>query len=272
MKALVVKGVTKRFGDRLVLDDVTFEVEAGESVLLMGANGAGKTTLLRCILGLLRFEGSIEVLGLDVKNYGKNVRKHIGYVPQHVRLQPEMTVYEMVDFVSDMKGVDVSLEEVLGPLGLTDMAEKKVGALSGGMIQRLAISLSMIGDPALLLMDEPFSNLDAASRNAVHEILKTMMKKGKTIVVSVHTVSGLIHLFEKVVLLKDGRLAGVMSADEVLRLMRPVYRVHVRTGDEWTTYRTEDLFAILSELQSSQVRDAWVEEPDVEELLRRIST
>lgn len=272
MNAIEVKRLSKRFGDRLALDSVSMEVERGESVLLMGSNGAGKTTLLRCVLGMLDFEGEVRVMGLDVRSEGKEVRRITGYVPQNVRFPEDLTVYELVDFVSDVKGVDVELEEVLGPFGLSEAAHRRVGSLSGGMRQRLAIALSLIGDPELVLMDEPFSNLDAMSRNSVQGLMRELMRRGKTLLVSVHTVSGLIHFFDRVAVLREGRLVGTFRSDEVLRTLRPVYRVHLRTGNGWATYRTDDLFETLSRLQSSghDLREAWVEEPDVEELLRSI--
>ncbi|MEM1954144.1 MAG: ABC transporter ATP-binding protein [Nitrososphaerota archaeon] len=270
MSAVEIRGLSKRFGERLALDSISLEVQRGESVLLMGPNGAGKTTLLRCVVGMLSFEGEVRVMGLDVKREGREVRRIIGYVPQQVRFPEDVTVYELVDFVSDVKGVDVDLEEVLGPFGLIDAAHNKVGSLSGGMRQRLAIALSLIGDPQLVLMDEPFSNLDAMSRNSVQEMMRGLMRRGKTLLVSVHTVSGLIHAFDKVAVLRDGRLVGLFRSEDVLRALRPVYRVHIRDGSGWTTYRTEDLFGTLSSLQSSghDLREVWVEEPDVEELLR----
>ncbi len=272
MRAVEIRGLRKTFGERVALNSVDLQVEKGESVLLMGPNGSGKTTLLRCVMGMLEFEGEISVMGLDVKRKGKEVRRVTGYVPQHVRLPEEMTVYELVDFVSDSKGVDVELEEVLGPFGLTEFSHVRVGALSGGMRQRLAIALALIGDPQVILMDEPFSNLDAASRGSLHELLRRLTAGGKTLVVSVHTVSGLIQLFEKVAVLREGRLTGVFRAEEVLRSMRPVYRIHLKTGNGWKTIRTDDLFGTLSRLQDEghDLREAWVEEPDVEELLRSV--
>ncbi len=272
MMAIEVRGLRKTFGERVALESVSMQVERGESVLLMGPNGSGKTTLLRCVMGMLNFEGEISVMGFDVRRDGKKVRRVTGYVPQHVRFPEEMTPYELVDFVSDMKGVDVELEDVLGPLGLSEVSHLKVGALSGGMRQRLTIALALIGDPQVVLMDEPFSNLDAASRGDVHELLRRLMKEGKTVVVSVHTVSGLIHVFEKVAVLRDGKLARLFRAEEVLRSMRPLYRVHIRTGNGWTTLKTDDLFSTLSRLQNEghDLRGAWVEEPDVEELLKSV--
>jgi ABC-type multidrug transport system ATPase subunit len=132
MHAVELEGVSKRFGERTALDNITFKVESGRSILLVGTNGAGKSTMLRCILGIIGFTGNVAVYGMDVKRRGKDVRKLVGYVPQNIRYVENVTVAELVDYVSDLKGVDVYLEEALSPLGLENAAYAKVGSLSGG--------------------------------------------------------------------------------------------------------------------------------------------
>jgi ABC-type multidrug transport system ATPase subunit len=272
MHAVELEGVSKRFGERTALDNITFKVESGRSILLVGTNGAGKSTMLRCILGIIGFTGNVAVYGMDVKRRGKDVRKLVGYVPQNIRYVENVTVAELVDYVSDLKGVDVYLEEALSPLGLENVAYAKVGSLSGGMRQRLAICLAMIGDPKLLLLDEPFNNLDPMARNAVNELLSTKAGEGKTVIVSVHTMSGLIHSFDSVAVLRDGRLVRVLDASEAIGFVKPIYRIHVRREGGWKTYSTDNLFDKLRELSEMgyEMENAWVEEPDAEELLRAI--
>jgi len=272
MHAVKLEGVSKRFGERIALDNITLNLESGKSILLVGTNGAGKSTMLRCILGIIGFTGSITVFGMDVRRHGKEVRKLVGYVPQSIRYGEEATVAGLVDYVSDLKEVDVYIEDALSPLGLEKMAYVKVGSLSGGMRQRLAISLALIGDPQLLLLDEPFNNLDPMARNSVSELLRKLAKSGKTVVVSVHTMSGLIHSFDSVAVMRDGRLVRVLEASEAIEVVKPVYRIHIRVNDAWRTYSTVNLFEKLKELHGMgyEMENAWVEEPDAEELLRAI--
>jgi ABC-type multidrug transport system ATPase subunit len=272
MYAIELEGVSKRFGGKLALENISLRVDKGSSVLLVGTNGAGKSTLLRCVLGIIGFTGSITVHGLDVRRHGKEVRRMVGYVPQNVRFSENATVEDVVDYVSDLKGVDVYLEEVLAPLGLENMAGARVGSLSGGMRQRLAISLALIGDPQILLLDEPFNNLDPMAKNVVAEILRRKVEEGKTVVVSSHTISGLIHSFDVVAVLRGGRLVRVLEASEAVEMVKPVYRIHVRSDNGWRTYTTEDLFEKLKELveMGFDVKNAWIEEPDAEEMLRAI--
>jgi ABC-type multidrug transport system ATPase subunit len=272
MYAIELEGVSKRFAGRPALENVSLRVDKGSSVLLVGTNGAGKSTLLRCVLGIIGFTGSITVHGLDVRRHGKEVRRMVGYVPQNVRFSENATVEDVVDYVSDLKGVDVYLEEVLAPLGLENMAGARVGSLSGGMRQRLAISLALIGDPQILLLDEPFNNLDPMAKNVVAEILRRKVEEGKTVVVSSHTISGLIHSFDVVAVLRGGRLVRVLEASEAVEMVKPVYRIHVRSDNGWRTYTTDDLFEKLKELveMGFDVKNAWIEEPDAEEMLRAI--
>jgi ABC-type multidrug transport system ATPase subunit len=272
MYAIELEGVSKRFAGRPALENVSLRVDKGSSVLLVGTNGAGKSTLLRCVLGIIGFTGSITVHGLDVRRHGKEVRRMVGYVPQNVRFSENATVEYVVDYVSDLKGVDVYLEEVLAPLGLDKMAGAKVGSLSGGMRQRLAISLALIGDPQILLLDEPFNNLDPMAKNVVAEILMRKVEEGKTVVVSSHTISGLIYSFDVVAVLREGRLVRVLEASEAVEIVKPVYRIHVRSDNGWRTYTTDDLFEKLKELveMGFDVKNAWIEEPDAEEMLRAI--
>ena len=272
MHALELKGVSKMFGERTALDNITLTVESGKSVLLVGTNGAGKSTMLRCILGIIGFTGSVRVYDMDVRKHGKIVRKMVGYLPQNIRYPEDATLASLVDYVSDLKGVDVYLEETLSLFGLEKMVDAKVGSLSGGMRQRLAISLALIGDPKLLLLDEPFNNLDPMARNTVSELLKEQAKRGKTVVVSVHTISGLIHSFDSVAVLREGRLVKFMESSEAIEIVKPIYRIHIRGGDGWKTYSTTSLFEKLRELYDLgyDIRNAWVEEPNAEELLRAI--
>ncbi len=270
MLAVRLEEVSKRYGERFALKDVSMEIEEGSSVLIVGKNGAGKSTLLRCITGVIGFEGRVLTLGMDVKKLGKEVRRLVGYVPQNVRYQEDAKVVDLVDYVSNLKRVDIFLDEALSPLGLQDMARSKVGSLSSGMRQRLAISLALIGDPRLLILDEPFNNLDPMARNRLSELLQDLVRRGRTVIASVHTLSGLIHSFGHVAVLSDGRLVRMLEADEVGRIVRPVYKIHIRVGKSWRTYSTGDVFTKLRELADDgiDVGDAWIEEPDAEELLR----
>lgn len=215
--ALRVANLTKRYGPVLALDDVSFEVTTGESVALWGPNGAGKTTVLRCLLGLARHRGEIRIGGEDPARRGELARRKVGYVPQDLPIAP-MTVAEVTAYVARLKRA--SLEDGaarLVQLGIAEHGGKSVSALSGGMKQRLALALALIGEPSLLLLDEPTANLDARGRADLLHLLKSLKKDGMTLVFSSHRPEDILALADRVLLLQDGRLQEEKSPTEFMR-------------------------------------------------------
>ncbi len=214
---IAIQHVSKQYGRRRALDDVSFDAPSGTITLLLGANGAGKSTLLRCVLGLVDFEGSIRVDGLDPRTSGVDVRSRIGYMPQNGALHPDLTVSETVAFYADVRGVprDRGLAR-LAEAGLQGEAGTRVGDLSGGMRQRLGFAIALLTDPAILILDEPSSSLDAASRHWLAARLRQVAAEGRTVLVSTHAGQELLDAGERRVTLEDGRLIAtesVSSAD-----------------------------------------------------------
>src|SRR5690606_10947492 len=181
-----VRAVTKTYGTAVAVDAVSFDIAPGEAVALWGPNGAGKTTILRCMLGIARFTGDIRVNGLNPVSDGPEARAAIGFVPQD--LAPSSTpVGELASFIARLKGStaeDARLQ--LARLGIDDQIAKPVSALSGGMKQRLALALALIGSPSILLLDETTANLDAAGRASLIDLLRTLKREGMTLVFSSH--------------------------------------------------------------------------------------
>jgi ABC-type multidrug transport system ATPase subunit len=223
-----IDGVRKRFGRARVLDGVSFDVLTGQSVALWGSNGAGKTTLIRCVLGLIDFEGGVRVAGLDVRREGKRVRRLLGYVPQELAFYDDFRVIEAARFLARLRGADVgACEAGLASLGLAEHARKRVRELSGGMKQRLALSVALLNDPPVLVLDEPTSNLDSAGRRSLMELLLRVKGMGKTILFISHRPEEVRGLADRVLTLESGRvltdvttatrmhLAGVAGADEI---------------------------------------------------------
>lgn len=217
LTALRIANLTKRYGPVLALDDVSLEVEVGESVALWGPNGAGKTTVLRCLLGLARYSGEIRIGTEDPAHQGERARRRVGYVPQDLPIAP-MSVDEVTAYVTRLKRA--SLEEGaarLAQLGIAEHGDKAVGALSGGMKQRLALALALIGEPSLLLLDEPTANLDARGRADLLHLLKLLKKDGMTLVFSSHRPEDILALADRVLLLEGGRLQEEKSPTEFMR-------------------------------------------------------
>ncbi|MEW6251735.1 MAG: nitrous oxide reductase family maturation protein NosD [Planctomycetota bacterium] len=203
---LTVAGLHKRFRRLRAVDDVSFAVRAGEAVALWGANGAGKTTIIKCVLGLHRSRGRICIGGLDARRYGKQARRLVGYVSQELAFDADVSTLGTAAFFARLKGVPTRRAvEVLAQVGLAEHAHKRVGALSGGMKQRLALAVALLADPPLLLLDEPTSNLDLAARRAFLELLGQLKRGGKTVLFSTHRPEEVAGLADRVIVLEHGR-------------------------------------------------------------------
>jgi ABC-type multidrug transport system ATPase subunit len=204
---IVAKNLTKRYGKITALNQVSFTIEPGESVALWGSNGAGKTTTLRCLLGVQGFEGELTVNGIDVRKYGKAARAAIGYVPQEASFY-DMSVYETLRFYARLKKVPASrINDVLEQVQLNIHVQKRVGMLSGGMKQRLALAVALLANPPILVLDEPTANLDVKAQRDFIQTIQALNHSGKTIVFSSHRLDEVIALASRVLVLADGALA-----------------------------------------------------------------
>ncbi len=209
--------LTKRYGKHRILNDVSFTIQPGEAVALWGTNGAGKTTTLRCLLGTVNFQGQLIVNGLDVKREGKRVRASIGYVPQETAFY-DMTVGQTMQFYAKLKKVVMTdIAPILERVGLTAHIQKPVKNLSGGMKQRLALAVSLLGDPPLLLFDEPTANLDTQSRQEFLHLVHSFNHDGKTILFSTHRPDEVLSLATRVLGLRDGQVILDGSPDALLQ-------------------------------------------------------
>jgi ABC-type multidrug transport system ATPase subunit len=205
--ALSIRRVTKRFGALTALDDVSLDVPDGQTLVLWGANGAGKTTLLRCVLGVVPFDGEIRVGALAAGPSQVEARRRIGYVPQDVRLHDQRTVGETAAFIARLRGVPADeASRLLADWGMAPVADRRVRALSGGMRQRLAVALALLGDPPILLLDEPTTHLDLHARREFSALLERLQRAGKTLVLSSHHAGDVWRLADRVAVLSRGRL------------------------------------------------------------------
>lgn len=210
-------GLTKRYGRVLALDNVDLTIGRGESVALWGPNGAGKTTVLRCLLGLARYTGEICIDGIDPALQGEQARQRIGYVPQDLPVSP-MRVEELVAYVANLKRASLTdAAERLELLGLGDVRDRAVSALSGGMKQRLALALALITFPPVLLLDEPTANLDARGRAELMQLLTRLKRDGMTLLFSSHRPEDVLALADRVLLLNGGRLVSEKAPAAFMR-------------------------------------------------------
>lgn len=201
-----VSAVTKRYGKTAVVRDVSFDVAAGEAVALWGPNGAGKSTIMRCLLGSTRFEGEIAIGGLDVRRHGKATRRQLGMC-RNIAFFDELTVGETMALSCRLRRAALEHgRDLLGEMGLGDQWKQHVGALSGGMQQRLGIALAMVADPTVLLLDEPTSSLDMAARESVLEVFERLRDDRRAILLTSHHLEEVGVLADRVLAMEGGEI------------------------------------------------------------------
>ena len=195
------------------LDDVDLHVEGG-TVGLLGANGAGKTTLLRVLTGILRpTSGTVEVAGHDLATTAGRtaVKRTLGYLPQELSLYPDLTAREFLDYIGVLKGLDDKrerrrqVEEHLGDVGLEDAAERRLSGFSGGMKRRVGIAQALMGEPTVLVVDEPTTGLDPHERMRFRRLLAGL-GRGRTVLLSTHILDDVAQTCREVAVLDSGKL------------------------------------------------------------------
>lgn len=215
---LKIDGLTYKFGKKAAVDCLSFEFTNGVYGLL-GPNGSGKTTLMRCITGLYNVKGEhIFYNGKPVEK-DKSFSRHVGYLPQKFGMYQHLTLNEMLLLIANMKGLDdksarEGVEKALRLVNLTDCAEKKVKALSGGMARRAGIAQTLLGDPDILIFDEPTAGLDPEERLRFQSIISEI-KTDKIILISTHIVEDVHAVCETVAVMRDGKIIKNGTREEM---------------------------------------------------------
>jgi ABC-2 type transport system ATP-binding protein len=208
--AVVIDGVTCRFGRICALDGLSLQVPRGRVTGIIGPNGAGKTTLLDVVTGLVRpSTGSVKVLGHDVAADSLAVRAQIGIVPQETALYEELTPIQNLEFSASLYGVTNGrrVSDVLELVGLTARARDRVSALSGGMQRRVAIARALVHDPAVLLLDEPTLGVDVEARHQIWNHVRRLRDDGRTVMLATNYLDEAEALCDTVAVLRSGRVA-----------------------------------------------------------------
>ena len=227
--AVSAVSLTKRFGDVVALDDVTFDVRSGELFGLIGPDGAGKTTLFRLLTTLqLADTGSARVLDLDVVKDYRAIRARIGYMPGRFSLYADLSVEENLRFFASVFGTTIEAgERLIAPIysQIARFADRRAGALSGGMKQKLALCCALVHLPELLLLDEPTTGVDAVSRREFWDLLATLRVEGLTIVASTPYMDEAARC-DRVALIQHGRILEIADPRAIgARFDRPLLAV-----------------------------------------------
>ncbi|GBF07253.1 ABC transporter [Deinococcus aerius] len=227
-EAIELRGVDKTFGRVRALEGLNLDVRAGELTALLGPNGAGKTTAIELMLGLLQpTAGTVRVLGGDPRD--PRTRTQVGAMPQESAIPAALTVREAVTLFAHLYPTPLPVDEALALADLGPLAGRRAGALSGGERRRLAFALAVVGDPAVLYLDEPTTGMDAGSRQAFWEAAERMKDGGKTILLTTHYLEEAERTADRVVVMNAGR---ILADDTPERLRASVATTRVRFSSD----------------------------------------
>jgi ABC-2 type transport system ATP-binding protein len=275
-----VSHLVKRYGDRVAVDDLSFEVGKGEVVGFLGPNGAGKSTTLRIVAGFLgQTRGTVTVCGHDVTQDSLEARRNIGYMPEAVPLYPEMRVVEYLSFRAELKDVErgkraAAVDAAMEKAGVADRATSLIGKLSKGYRQRVGLADALVASPPLLVLDEPTAGLDP---NQIRDVRKLLRELGKehTVVLSTHILSEVESSCTRALVIAKGRLVAQGSIAEVRRMRRSPALVVVVRGDTAKAEQTLNELEVFSKLavevdgEIATIRCAWKKKTDAAENTER---
>lgn len=215
-----VQNITKKYNNFIAVDDVSFKIEEGEVVGFLGPNGAGKSTTMSMITGFIEpTSGKIIVNGYDINQKSKQAKRQIGYMPENVPLYPELTVKEFVSYMADLKlvkGKDkkAEIERVIKLTGLEEVKGKLIRSLSRGYKQRVSLAGALVGNPPILILDEPTVGLDPKQVIEIRNLIKSLGKK-HTILISSHILSEISQMCNKIMIINKGKILRIDSTSEI---------------------------------------------------------
>ncbi len=227
---LSVQSVSKSFGPKLVLDNISFEAKGGSALGLLGRNGAGKTTTIRIIMQVFPSDsGAVEIDGRTVKGSGAS----FGYMPEERGLFPERKIIEQLRYLGNLYGMSdrqakQSAAELLERLGVLEYLDKKLSTLSKGNQQKIQLAATLIADPDIVILDEPFSGLDPVNSQLLKDLVDGLISRGKIVIFSSHQMSYVEEFCEDIVILSGGK---VSVSGKLLAIKRsfPRNRIEIRT-------------------------------------------
>jgi ABC-2 type transport system ATP-binding protein len=240
---IVVESLTKRFGDFVAVDNVSFNVKAGEVFGWLGPNGAGKTTTIRILLGLLTpTSGKTFVLGLNSATQTKSMHARVGYMSQQFTLYNDLTAKENIRFYGGVQGLSSSelrqrLPEIIDMAGLQGRENALTGTLSGGWKQRLALGCAIVHHPKVVFLDEPTAGVDPISRRQFWELIYAMAKEGVTVLVTTHYMDE-AELCQRVGFISQGRLVALDTVSQLKQTQMRGQVLEINTSDPERAMRT----------------------------------
>lgn len=232
-----VKNVTKKYGKAVAVDDISFEIKEGEIVGLLGPNGAGKSTTMNMLTGFIeQTEGEIIVDGYNMLKKPKKAKKEIGYMPEGVPLYMDLTVKEFVTYMAEIKKVNKKerkekVEKIIEQTGLKDVKKKLVKNLSRGYKQRVSMAGALVGEPKILILDEPTVGLDPKQITEIRNLIKDLGKT-HTIILSSHILSEVSQICNKVIIINKGKIVAVDTPENLENKVSNNNMIYVTVEDK----------------------------------------
>lgn len=233
MRAIRVTDLTKRWGNFLVVDHISFVIEKGKLFGFLGPNGAGKTTTLRMMTGIIKSDsGSVSIMGYDIQRDTLKAKQIMGIVPETNSLYSDLSAWDNIMFIAEVYGVSrkkakTLAEELLEKTGLIERKDQKVSRFSQGMKRRLILAMAFINDPEVLFLDEPTSGLDVKSRRLIMEIVKEFSVAGGTVFMTTHDIKEGNWLCDQIAIIDKGKIIAIDTPTKLKRRIRHLQAVEV---------------------------------------------
>lgn len=231
-----VKNVTKKYGTTIAVDNISFTVNDGEVVGFLGPNGAGKSTTMNMITGFIEpTKGQIVINGVDISKRPRKAKKEIGYMPENVPLYYELTAKEFLSYMAELKLVKRNerkqkVEEVIKEMGLEDVKNKLIRNLSRGYKQRVSLGGALIGDPDVIILDEPTVGLDPKQITEIRNLIKKLGEK-HTVILSTHILSEVSQICEKVIIINRGKIVAIDTPENLEKTTREQNGISITVED-----------------------------------------
>lgn len=257
-----VENLCKDFGKFRAIDQVSFELKQGEVLGFLGPNGAGKTTTMRILTGFFPpSEGKVYIGGVELFKNPRDAKKKIGYLPESVSLYPDMRVEEFLRFVASVKGVPgrsrkEHLEGIMTRCGLMEMRKRLIGRLSKGYKQRVGLAQALVGDPDILVLDEPTNGLDPKQIIEIRKLIRELGRE-RSLIISTHILPEVSMVCDRVLIMNQGKVVASGTTGELEAGLTKALEVHVVIGDRT---RKDEALNILKSFTSAE--NVSVEEKD----------
>jgi len=231
--AIMVSNLTKRFGELVAVDHISFKVKRGEFFGFLGPNGAGKTTTMRMLTGIIKpDEGTALVMGYDIERESIKAKQVMGIVPETANAYIDLTVWQNLMFMGELYGIPKEErksrgEKLLRELGLYDRRNHKVRSLSKGMRQRLLLCMALINEPEILFLDEPTVGLDVKSAYSIREMLQRFNEEGVTVFLTTHNMEEANQLCNRIAIINHGKIAAIDTPEKLRGVMKELQYIEV---------------------------------------------